>query len=374
MIKRIKQKNIIFFGNTLWFLWNFKYELAKEFISKGCTVEFVFLNDGFLSEVEKTKLTFDLLKNKIQIYKIREYKLNNNLYNILLSYTLKCIIFSPFLFYKCNLKIANYDGLGRIFSSRLIFERVARRFLERIYYLLHNYFYDHTIVLNSSNFIYFLNKKINKLSNISILPGTGINTKFFKFKPRYEIDLNKHYVTMISRLNSLKGIYDFLALVYISSFIFKNKTQKSIKYRIVVPYKDLKKLDKILKGNTIIKKNLIIDSYSIDVREIYDSSLCLIHPTMYGEGLPRIYLEAAAIGVPVITTKNPGYVDFYEDYKTALIVESNNPKQILDKINFLIFNSAKRKEIIDNSKVNLDSYFSNTNEIYLDIINKLFDL
>ena len=53
---------------------------------------------------------------------------------------------------------------------------------------------------------------------------------------------------------------------------------------------------------------------------------------MYGEGLPRIYLEAAACGVPVITTKNPGYVDFYEDFKTALIVQKNNPKQILDKI------------------------------------------
>ena len=29
---------------------------------------------------------------------------------------------------------------------------------------------------------------------------------------------------------------------------------------------------------------------------------------------------------------NPGYVDFYENFKTALIVEKNNPKQILDKI------------------------------------------
>ena len=66
-----------------------------------------------------------------------------------------------------------------------------------------------------------------------------------------------------------------------------------------------------------VKESLLIEHYSLDVRKIYDSSICIVHPTMYGEGLPRIYLEAAASGVPVITTKNPGYVDFYEDFKTS---------------------------------------------------------
>ena len=78
--------------------------------------------------------------------------------------------------------------------------------------------------------------------------------------------------------------------------------------------------------------------------------------------------------MPVITTKNPGYVDFYTDNRTALIVEKNNPKQILDKIEELINNHNLRKKIIDNSKKNLDRFFSSTNEQYLEIVNKLLDL
>ncbi len=369
-----KQKKIIFFANTLWFLWNFKSELAKEFIVNGFEVDFVFLNDGYFSKGEKNEALVKLKKNKVRIYNVRKYNLNDKNYNVLLSYTLKCILYSPFLFNKCNLKIANYDGLGRIFSSRLIYVRLAKRILEKIYFILHNFFYQHTVVLNSSDYIYFLNKNINKPSNISILPGTGINKEYFKFNPRYEIDFKKHYITMISRLNNLKGINNFLALVYITNFIFKDNFEESIKFRIVLPPKDLTKLKKLISENKIIKNNLLIESYSIDVKKIYDSSLCLVHPTIYGEGLPRVYLESAACGVPVITTKNPGYVDFYTDNRTALIVEKNNPKQILDKIEELINNHNLRKKIIDNSKKNLDRFFSSTNEQYLEIVNKLLDL
>ena len=366
-----KQKKIIFFANTLWFLWNFKYDLAKRFLEEGFLVEFVFLNEGYFSNEEIEEISKKIESSKIAIFNLRKYKLNNKTYNILLSYTVKCILYTPLLFYKCNLKIANYDGLGRIFSSRLIYERIGRRILEKTYYILHNFFFQHTVVLNSADYIYFLNKSINKPSNISILPGTGINKDFFKFNPRYKIDFNKQYITMISRLNNQKGINNFIALVYIYNYIFKDLVDQSIKFRIVVPLKDISKIYKLINENKIIKKYLLIEHYSLDVREIYNSSICIVHPTIYGEGLPRIYLEAAACGVPVITTKNPGYVDFYEDYKTALIVDKNNPKQILLKIKELIQNHALRKLIIDNSKNNLDKYFSNTNKQYLDIVNRL---
>ena len=175
---------------------------------------------------------------------------------------------------------------------------------------------------------------------------------------------------MISRVNNQKGINNFLALIYIYSNIFKDLLDQSIKFRIVVPLKDIPKIKRLIKENRSIKEFLLIESYSLDVRKIYDTSICIVHPTMYGEGLPRIYLEAAASGVPVITTKNSGYVDFYEDSKTALIVEKNNPKQILDKIKVLVEDPILRRSIINNSKNNLDRYFSNTNKQYLDILSR----
>ena len=95
-------------------------------------------------------------------------------------------------------------------------------------------------------------------------------------------------------------------------------------------------------------KSLKLSSNSalfIGCRTIYDSSLCIVHPTIYGEGLPRIYLEAAACGVPVITARNPVMWIFMKIIRTALIVEKNNPKQILNKIKDLILDSSLKKII-----------------------------
>ena len=147
MVRNKEQKNIIFFANTLWFLWNFKFELAKEFIKKGYFVNFVFLNDGYLSKEEKNQVEKIIQNSKIGVFNLKTYKLIRDYYNILLTYTIKCILFSPLFFYKCDLKLANYDGLGRIFSSRLFYERVFRRFLEKTYFILHNFFFHHTVVL-----------------------------------------------------------------------------------------------------------------------------------------------------------------------------------------------------------------------------------
>ena len=70
-----KKKNIIFFANTLWFLWNFKYELARELIKKGYIVNFVYLNDGYFSKNEKNEVANTIKKSKIGIFNVKKYKL-----------------------------------------------------------------------------------------------------------------------------------------------------------------------------------------------------------------------------------------------------------------------------------------------------------
>ena len=98
MLRNKEQKNIIFFANTLWFLWNFKYELAKEFIKKGYSVHFVFLNDGYLSKGEKNQVRKNIQNSQIRVFNFKKYKVNKDYCNVLLSYTIKCILFSPIFF------------------------------------------------------------------------------------------------------------------------------------------------------------------------------------------------------------------------------------------------------------------------------------
>lgn len=56
-----------------------------------------------------------------------------------------------------------------------------------------------------------------------------------------------------------------------------------------------------------------------DVRAIVGAADCVVLPSYYREGVPRVLLEAAAMGVPVITTDSPGCREAVDDGVTGLL-------------------------------------------------------
>ena len=54
----------------------------------------------------------------------------------------------------------------------------------------------------------------------------------------------------------------------------------------------------------------------------------LVHPTFYGEGLPRILMEAAACGRPAITTDIPACLEAVAEGETAWILREKDPRAL----------------------------------------------
>jgi glycosyltransferase involved in cell wall biosynthesis len=63
------------------------------------------------------------------------------------------------------------------------------------------------------------------------------------------------------------------------------------------------------------------------------------------EGFANVCLEAALMGLPIITTNATGAIDTVIDGKTGLIYEVGNVKQLEEKIEFLIRNPEIRKKM-----------------------------
>ena len=73
-------------------------------------------------------------------------------------------------------------------------------------------------------------------------------------------------------------------------------------------------------------------------------------------------LEAMTCGAAVITTDNGGIRDFVKDNKNALIIEKHNLKDLEEKMELLINNEAKRKDIMRNG-IETSKMFSWNNSV-----------
>ena len=74
-----------------------------------------------------------------------------------------------------------------------------------------------------------------------------------------------------------------------------------------------------------------------------------IRPSL-SEGFGNSFIEAMAVGIPVIATPVGGIVDFLVDGETGLFCEVKNPRSIAQKVEKLIKDKESREYIVRNAK------------------------
>ena len=95
----------------------------------------------------------------------------------------------------------------------------------------------------------------------------------------------------------------------------------------------------------------------------------LVLPTRYGEGVPKIIIEACASGVPVVTSKIPGCAEIIENGVNGYMANVKNSTELTDCVKMLL----EDPELIENLGLNaraiaknwsVDIVVSKTLEIY----------
>jgi glycosyltransferase involved in cell wall biosynthesis len=75
------------------------------------------------------------------------------------------------------------------------------------------------------------------------------------------------------------------------------------------------------------------------------SQVDLIVLPSYREGVPRILIEAAAAGLPVVTTDVPGCREIVRHRVNGLLVPAKNSVALAEAINFLIGNPLEMRRM-----------------------------
>ena len=73
-----------------------------------------------------------------------------------------------------------------------------------------------------------------------------------------------------------------------------------------------------------------------DMPSLFKEISIMALPSYYGEGVPKILLEAAAIGRPIITCDVPGCREAVNDNENGLLVSPKSPEELSEAIDKLL--------------------------------------
>jgi len=304
--------------------------------------------------------------------------------DIIHCFDTKPSIIAPLVAKKVSIPVCvrTITGMGYIFSS----DELTARLLKPIYRTLQRLtsrVSDVTIFQNSDDKYYFEKNKMVEGCRSELVKGSGIDIRAFRkripsktflnnIRKELNIGHNDTSIFLVARLIKDKGILEFLkaaALVH--------KDHPKIKFFLVGPITS--------EGKQAVPLS-IIQSFSdhvqyLGIRNDAPALLSLadlvVLPSYYREGIPRILLEAGALGCPIITTDMPGCREIVKDGWNGWLTKPRDSKILADTIIKAIrFPKETLKKIGMNScsyirrDFSLDVVCNAYENIYMECLNK----
>ena len=243
--------------------------------------------------------------------------------------TVKPIIWGGFAskIFKPKVVIASVTGLGQIYRDNRFSSFLIRKIIEIMYRIAYSEKSNKFFIFQNSHDKSYI-KELLKLHNDKIImtKGSGIYLNEYKCKP---FPKGEPVFLFASRLLKAKGVLDFIeaaSFVKNAKFLIAGKFDPSNRDSI-----DKRILDKFLADGKI--KYL---GYIEDICNLINQSSVVVLPSYYGEGLPKILIEAAACGRPIITTNLPGCKDTIINGKSGYFIPAQSPKSLADKMNIFV--------------------------------------
>lgn len=229
-------------------------------------------------------------------------------------------------------------GLGMLFSQNTVKTRVLRAMLYPLYRFAFGHPRQAVIFQNHDDKALLQRFACLPEEKTVVIRGAGIDLAEYPFLPEPG---GRVIVSFASRLLKDKGVFEFVE----ASRILQQRRVASTFWLIGRPDP----------GNANSVSQAQLDAwqraglveclgYREDIANLFARSHIVALPSFYGEGLPKVLIEAAASGRAVVTTDHTGCRDAIEADVTGLLVPVKDSTALADAIEFLIKNPEKRKE------------------------------
>lgn len=372
-------KKIIFLVNIDSFFISHRLNIADQLVKNGYEVhiatEFTkfknFLKKrGFIThDISFNRNSLNILKALRPFFQIF-FLLSKIKPNILHLISLKPSIFGGLISFisPVNSIVISITGLGSMFLNKKFLGRVRKNILNLLLQIIFLQKKLKVILQNKSDLKYLVKKTKLKKRKVMIIKGSGVDLKKFKYSKLPKKDLS---IVMISRIIADKGIYEYIeSIKYLRNINFKAKFY-------LVGDIDFANPSAIHKSEINIwsKKKIIHHiPYKADIFKIIKRSSIVVLPS-YREGFPKILMEAAAVGRPVITTNVPGCKDAVLNNITGVLVPVKNHIKLAEAVMNLAIDNKRLKKISYAARKHAVNNFDVINVVHqhLSIYKKLLD-
>lgn len=318
---------VVLFANTSWYLWNFRASLAKSLVANDFDVVFLAPADNYSNQLAAIAPFVSVALDRKSVNPIGELLalvrtarlLRKIRPEVVLTWTPKCNIYGALVCRWLRIpSVPNVAGLGFAFSKRnwLAFSVAA---------LYHFAFRACQTVFFQNAFDrdeFVESGRVNATVS-AVLPGSGVDLAKFPIRPARNAP--DFLFLFAGRLLRPKGLAELVRAA--QSIKCKDRVIRIRVAGAVDPGNPASfTADEI--RNWAEEGLIEFVGHTDDVGSLIADADCVVLPSYYREGVPRILLEAAASGRPVITTDAPGCRDAIVAEKTGFLCKPRNAESL----------------------------------------------
>jgi glycosyltransferase involved in cell wall biosynthesis len=232
--------------------------------------------------------------------------------------------------------VAAVSGLGFVFIAKGFKALIVRTGIKILYRIAFGQNNLRVIFQNSDDSENFVKIGLVCKDKVVLIRGSGVELTQFRVKKEPD---GHPVIIMAARLLKDKGVNEFVEAA-------TRLRKKGVKARFLLVGKidqdnpatvTKNELDKIRKDGQV---ELL--GHRTDIPELFAASNIVVLPS-YREGLPKVLIEAAAAGRPIVTTDVPGCRDAIEKGISGLLVPVCDSTALAEAIMLLINNAEMRK-------------------------------
>lgn len=249
-------------------------------------------------------------------------------------------------------RVSALGGLGFVFSSERLLAKLLKSFLQLIFRLLFNDPRSILILQNQDDLHLLVKSACIDSSRIRLIRGAGVDLYDYVY---FDLPTGVPVVMLASRMLWDKGVGEFVQAAKIIK-------KKGIAARFVLvgePDTENPSAVSIKQLNEWHKMGIVEWwGYCTEMPKILSQSTIVCLPSYYGEGLPKVLIEAMACGRPIVTTEMPGCKELVVDQKNGFLVKPRDSVALAESLSILVLDRLLCQQMGKEGRLIVEKEFS----------------